>query len=85
MNNCSICAIADLWPKIVAVKDDSNNSPPKDNPNTEITKIKIPMIDLPLGGTEGLVWCTIDIEKALTDGVKAFEPGLLAKAHCGII
>jgi magnesium chelatase subunit I len=28
---------------------------------------------------------TIDIEKALTDGVKAFEPGLLAKANRGIL
>lgn len=28
---------------------------------------------------------TIDIEKALTEGVKAFEPGLLAKANRGIL
>jgi hypothetical protein len=36
------------------------------------------MIDLPLGATEDRVCGTIDIEKALTEGVKAFEPGLLA-------
>ena len=43
------------------------------------------MIDLPLGATEDRVCGTIDIEKALTDGVKAFEPGLLAKANRGIL
>jgi magnesium chelatase subunit I len=47
--------------------------------------IKIPMIDLPLGATEDRVCGTIDIEKALTEGVKAFEPGLLAKANRGIL
>ena len=43
------------------------------------------MIDLPLGATEDRVCGTIDIEKALSDGVKAFEPGLLAKANRGIL
>ena len=52
---------------------------------SEIVKIKTPMIDLPLGATEDRVCGTIDIEKALTDGIKAFEPGLLAKANRGIL
>jgi magnesium chelatase subunit I len=43
------------------------------------------MVDLPLGATEDRVCGTIDIEKALTDGIKAFEPGLLAKANRGIL
>jgi len=43
------------------------------------------MVDLPLGATEDRVCGTIDIEKALTKGVKAFEPGLLAKANRGIL
>ena len=43
------------------------------------------MIDLPLGATEDRVCGTIDIEKALTEGVKAFEPGLLAAANRGIL
>jgi magnesium chelatase subunit I len=46
---------------------------------------KVMMVDLPLGATEDRVCGTIDIEKALTDGVKAFEPGLLAKANRGIL
>ena len=47
--------------------------------------VKVSMVDLPLGATEDRVCGTIDIEKALTDGVKAFEPGLLAKANRGIL
>jgi magnesium chelatase subunit I len=46
--------------------------------NNEILEtefIKIPMVDLPLGATEDRVCGTIDIEKALTEGIKAFEPG----------
>nr|YP_010261207.1 magnesium chelatase subunit of protochlorophyllide reductase [Cephaleuros karstenii]UIB39148.1 magnesium chelatase subunit of protochlorophyllide reductase [Cephaleuros karstenii] len=46
---------------------------------------KIPLINLPLGATEDRVCGTLDIEKALTQGVKAFEPGLLAKANRGIL
>ena len=51
----------------------------------EIITQKITMVDLPLGATEDRVCGTIDIEKALTEGVKAFEPGLLAKANRGIL
>jgi magnesium chelatase subunit I len=42
------------------------------------------MVDLPLGATEDRVCGTIDIERALTEGVKA-EPGLLARANRGIL
>lgn len=95
----TIRAIADLLPKIDIVKDDPFNSHPTDlelmsaevlaryrnNETLETEGIKIPMIDLPLGATEDRVCGTIDIEKALTEGVKAFEPGLLAKANRGIL
>merc|ERR1719310_1600402 len=47
--------------------------------------MKVPMVDLPLGATEDRVCGTIDIEKALTQGKKAFEPGLLARANRGIL
>jgi magnesium chelatase subunit I len=57
----------------------------KENTVLEKDFIKIPMVDLPLGATEDRVCGTIDIEKALTEGVKAFEPGLLAKANRGIL
>ena len=95
----TIRAIADLLPEIEVVKDDLFNSHKSDldlmsnevklaiqnNETVETKLIKIPMVDLPLGATEDRVCGTIDIEKALTEGVKAFEPGLLAKANRGIL
>lgn len=95
----TIRAIADLLPEIEVVKDDPFNSHKSDldlmgnevksaiqkNKPIETTFIKIPMVDLPLGATEDRVCGTIDIEKALTEGIKAFEPGLLAKANRGLL
>ena len=57
----------------------------QNNQDIETEFIKIPMVDLPLGATEDRVCGTIDIEKALTEGIKAFEPGLLAKANRGLL
>lgn len=95
----TIRAIADLLPEIEIIKDDPFNSDKSDldlmgnevreaiqnNESLETEFIKIPMVDLPLGATEDRVCGTIDIEKALTEGVKAFEPGLLAKANRGLL
>lgn len=95
----TIRAITDILPKIKVVKDDPFNSHPTDfdlmsedirrlvenGKAIEIVDKKVSMIDLPLGATEDRVCGTIDIEKALTEGVKAFEPGLLAKANRGIL
>ncbi|CAM9827232.1 unnamed protein product [Ascophyllum nodosum] len=83
----TIRAIADLLPEIEVIKDDPFNRHPNEESleKTETEFIKIPMVDLPLGATEDRVCGTIDIEKALTEGIKAFEPGLLAKANRGIL
>lgn len=45
----------------------------------------VEVVDLPLGATEDRVCGAIDIERALADGVKAFEPGLLARANRGFL
>ena len=95
----TIRAIADLLPEITIVKDDPFNSHISDvelmssdvlnsiqnDIELETALINLPMVDLPLGATEDRVCGTIDIEKALTEGIKAFEPGLLAKANRGIL
>lgn len=44
-----------------------------------------PVVDLPLGASEDRVVGALDLEKALTAGVKAFEPGLLAAANRGFL
>jgi magnesium chelatase subunit I len=95
----TIRALADLLPEIDVVANDPFNSHPTDpelmgdevrtmvenSQNLPIAKKKVQMVDLPLGATEDRVCGTIDIEKALAEGVKAFEPGLLAKANRGIL
>mmetsp|Transcript_16113 Transcript_16113/g.48406 ORF Transcript_16113/g.48406 Transcript_16113/m.48406 type:complete len:431 (-) Transcript_16113:246-1538(-) len=95
----TIRALVDLLPEIACVKDDPYNSSPTEvdvqsddvrnrqgaGEEIEIDYKKVPMVDLPLGATEDRVCGTIDIEKALTQGKKAFEPGLLAKANRGIL
>ena len=95
----TIRAVADLLPEINVVANDPFNSSSTDFElmSEEVKKAviadeniiteakKVPMIDLPLGATEDRVCGTIDIEKALTEGIKAFEPGLLAKANRGIL
>jgi magnesium chelatase subunit I len=48
-------------------------------------EVPVPVVDLPLGATEDRVAGALDIERALADGVKAFEPGLLARAHRGFL
>jgi magnesium chelatase subunit I len=48
-------------------------------------KAQVPVVDLPLGATEDRVIGALDLEKALTRGEKAFEPGLLARAHRGFL
>lgn len=50
-----------------------------------LTKIRTPMVDLPLGATEDRVCGSLDIEKALVAGEKAYEPGLLAAANRGFL
>lgn len=95
----TVRALVDLLPEIKVVTNDPFNSDPEDpemmsyetkakvegKEILETTTRKIAMVDLPLGATEDRVCGTIDIEKALTEGVKAFEPGLLAKANRGIL
>eukprot|EP00443_Scrippsiella_acuminata_P015781 CAMPEP_0115287218 /NCGR_PEP_ID=MMETSP0270-20121206/62339_1 /TAXON_ID=71861 /ORGANISM="Scrippsiella trochoidea, Strain CCMP3099" /LENGTH=449 /DNA_ID=CAMNT_0002704277 /DNA_START=71 /DNA_END=1420 /DNA_ORIENTATION=- len=95
----TIRALVDLLPEIETVADDPYNSSPTEfdnmsdevrnrkagNEELPIALKKVPMIDLPLGATEDRVCGTIDIEKALTQGKKAFEPGLLARANRGIL
>src|SRR5262249_21743623 len=48
-------------------------------------KAPVPVVDLPLGATEDRVCGTLDIEQALVQGQKAFEPGLLARANRGFL
>ena len=45
----------------------------------------VPVVDMPLGATEDRVVGALDLERALTRGERAFEPGLLARANRGFL
>ncbi len=94
----AVRALADLLPEIDVVKCPFNCSP--SNPalqcdtchrkylagkklSTMTRKIKV--VELPLGATEDRVTGTLDIEKALREGIKALEPGILAEVNQGIL
>lgn len=57
----------------------------EDRNDLNLTTAPIPVIDLPLGATEDRVVGALDLERALSKGEKAFEPGLLARAHRGFL
>ncbi|MFC0596950.1 putative cobaltochelatase [Streptomyces palmae] len=43
------------------------------------------LVELPVGASEDRVVGALDMERALADGVTAYQPGLLAEAHRGIL
>ena len=51
----------------------------------KVVQVPVPVVDLPLGATEDRVVGALDIERALTQGTKSFEPGLLARANRGFL
>ena len=50
-----------------------------------LTRRAARLVELPVGATEDRLVGSLDLERALTEGVKAFEPGLLAAAHRGVL
>jgi magnesium chelatase subunit I len=95
----TVRSLVDLLPNIEVVSGDPFQSHPTDLElmSDEVRQIrksgkvlpvesrKVSIVDLPLGATEDRVCGTIDIEKALREGIKSFEPGLLARANRGIL
>jgi magnesium chelatase subunit I len=94
----AVRALADLLPPIKRVKGclfgcdplrpdqwcaDCTARNSKNRPRSE--QAPVPVVDLPLGATEDRVCGTLDIERALVEGAKAFEPGLLARANRGFL
>ncbi|MEY4341214.1 MAG: hypothetical protein RL541_718, partial [Pseudomonadota bacterium] len=57
----------------------------KEKGKVKTIKRPVPVVDLPLGATEDRVVGALDLEKALSQGVKSFAPGLLAQANRGFL
>jgi magnesium chelatase subunit I len=88
----AVRGLAQLLPPIQAVAGcPVNSARPEDCPDwAGVTDLAMaarptPVIDLPLGATEDRVTGALDIERALTRGEKAFQPGLLARANRGYL
>ncbi len=93
----AVRALAGLLPKIPMIPGCPYNSHPDspvedslDDSTTEggpppAKDMPVPVVDLPLGATEDRVVGALDLERALAEGVKAFEPGLLARANRGFL
>jgi magnesium chelatase subunit I len=83
----AVRALAALLPPIPVSQGgyhDADAPKPAAKARTEPT-MPVPFIDLPLGATEDRVVGALDLERALGAGVKAFEPGLLARANGGFL
>ncbi|MFP4647849.1 MAG: magnesium chelatase ATPase subunit I [Halorhodospira sp.] len=92
-------ALAGLLPRIRAVADCPYHCNPdhedalcdrcherrQAGESLNVQQIDVPVVDLPLGVTEDRVVGALDLEQALTQGEKAFEPGLLARANRGFL
>ncbi|MAM62938.1 magnesium chelatase ATPase subunit I [Maritimibacter sp. UBA3975] len=88
----AVRALAALLPQITAVEGcPVNSATPEECPDwarvtsTALVEKPTPVVDLPLGVSEDRVTGALDIERALSRGEKAFEPGLLARANRGFL
>jgi magnesium chelatase subunit D len=95
----AVRALADLLPALASVRGCSYNCDPADTASLcadclarveagerlARERRSVPVVELPLGATEDRVCGTIDLARALKEGVKAFEPGLLARANRGFL
>ncbi|MHC1611000.1 MAG: putative cobaltochelatase [Candidatus Methanospirareceae archaeon] len=95
----AVRALAELLPEIEVVKGCPFNCNPHDGremcdlcyakktngERLEVAKRRMWVVDLPLGATEDRVVGSIDVERAIKEGIKALEPGILAAANRGIL
>jgi magnesium chelatase subunit I len=89
----AVRSLAALLPKIPVVAGSRYNASPDAPPipgdevaaKAKTLMVTVPVVDLPLGATEDRVVGALDLERALSRGEKAFEPGLLARANRGFL
>jgi magnesium chelatase subunit D len=88
-------ALTQILPPIEVVAGDRFSTDPAEptpaspdgafGPNAPVQTRPVRLVELPVGATEDRVAGSIDLKQALADGAVHFEPGLLAKAHRGIL
>ncbi|MGH3437214.1 MAG: putative cobaltochelatase [Sciscionella sp.] len=65
--------------------DPDTDCPDAPHQATAVARRPARLVELPVGATEDRVIGALDLERALTEGVRAFQPGLLAAAHRGVL
>lgn len=87
-------ALAAVLPPIDVVAGDRFSSDPADSalspdgpfgPDAPVESRPVRLVELPVGATEDRVLGSLDLEQALGSGVTRYEPGLLARAHRGVL
>lgn len=88
-------ALADVLPDIQVFAGDRFSTDPARGgasspdgpfgPDAVVETRPVRLVELPVGATEDRVAGSLHLERALRDGAVDFEPGLLAKAHRGIL
>lgn len=88
----TVRALASVLPPIEVVAGDRFSSAPGDTspdgawPRDAETETRpVRLVELPVGATEDRVLGSLHLSKVLADGVAEYEPGLLARAHRGIL
>jgi magnesium chelatase subunit D len=88
-------ALAALLPELAAIGDCRFSCDPAgpdpdcpDGPHpadATVVRRQARLVELPIGAAEDRVVGSLDLERVLSSGVRAFEPGLLADAHRGVL
>jgi len=88
-------ALASILPPIDVIAGDRFSSDPREAhplspdgpfaPDAATETRSVRLVELPVGATEDRVLGSLHLEKALSEGVTEYEPGLLARAHRGIL
>ncbi len=88
----AVRGLAELLPEIDVVADCPFSCSPADpcpvclgRDDLPVSRRRRRIVDLPLNATEDRVAGTVDIARALREGERALEPGLLAEANRGIL
>lgn len=95
----AVRALSDILPEVAYVKDCPFNCSPSDPTNMcsncfekfqkgeqlEYETRRMKIVPLPIGSTEDRIIGSLDIEKAISQGIRALQPGLLAEANQNIL
>ena len=88
----AVRALADLLPAIEVYEGDPFHRAPGEEVDgwpllegAQVVRRPVMLVNLPVGSTDDRVVGSLNIERALATGARAFEPGLLARAHRGLL